>query len=93
MTFINYLKGYRVTYTNSAIKDLESIDKRYNKTIREKLDLLTNGAHGLDVKRLAGKAKPTFRLRVGIYRITFEVNDHEIAILVVSVHHRQDAYK
>ena len=93
MTFINYIKGYRLSFTNSALKELNSIDNRYYKTILQKLRLLLEGTEGLDIKRLAAKDRPTFRLRVGIYRVTFEVHEGEITVLVIGVNHRQEAYK
>jgi mRNA interferase RelE/StbE len=45
---------------------------------------------GVDVKALTGR--PGFRLRVGSYRLVYEVNDGKLIILVVTAGHRREIY-
>ncbi|MBA3673974.1 MAG: type II toxin-antitoxin system RelE/ParE family toxin [Chitinophagaceae bacterium] len=35
----------------------------------------------------------TFRLRVGVYRIIYEVHNNELVVLIISISHRKDAYR
>jgi mRNA interferase RelE/StbE len=35
----------------------------------------------------------TFRIRVGDYRIVYEIDDKILLILVVRIRHRKDAYR
>jgi mRNA interferase RelE/StbE len=93
MTFINRLQGYKIVYTPLAKKELKNIDKVYMRKIEQKLHLLVQGSSNLDIKRLVGEKIPTFRLRVGIYRVLFEIQEHEITVLVISVGHRGEVYK
>ncbi|MEU0500035.1 type II toxin-antitoxin system RelE/ParE family toxin [Nocardia sp. NPDC005998] len=46
---------------------------------------------GVDVRALAGR--PGFRLRVGNYRLVYEVDDGKLTILVVTAGHRRDIYE
>jgi mRNA interferase RelE/StbE len=47
---------------------------------------------GLDVKKLTDYTKPTYRLRIGDYRIIFEIYNDQVQVLVIGVTHRKDAY-
>lgn len=92
MVFIPCFKGYKVCYTASAQKSLQSIDRVYATKIEEKLNDMVLGIPNVDVKRLQGEARH-FRLRVGMYRAVFEVHESTVTVLVVAVDHRRDAYK
>ncbi|WP_051839696.1 type II toxin-antitoxin system RelE family toxin [Streptomyces sp. NRRL WC-3719] len=45
-----------------------------------------------DVKKLTGPSG-LYRLRVGSYRIAYQINDGELLILVVKVGDRRDVYR
>ena len=45
---------------------------------------------GKSVKKLQGKADRFFRLRVGDYRVMYDVLDEERVVLVLGVVHRRD---
>lgn len=92
MTFTNKLKGYQLLFKNSALKDLELLPKQDNVAILEKLEALTTGQNGLDVKKLQGYDQ-TYRMRHGNYRIIYQVKHREIIILVIAVGSRQSIYK
>ena len=43
-------------------------------------------------KKLVG-SKSVYRIRVGVYRIVYEIIDKELFVYVVDVDHRKDIYK
>ncbi|WP_433492032.1 type II toxin-antitoxin system RelE family toxin [Nocardia grenadensis] len=45
----------------------------------------------VDVKALTGR--PGFRLRVGNYRLVYEVDEGKLVILVISARHRREVYE
>ena len=45
-----------------------------------------------DVKKLTGLSG-LYRLRVGSYRVAYQINDGELVILVVKVGDRRDVYR
>ncbi|MEV4125844.1 type II toxin-antitoxin system RelE/ParE family toxin [Nocardia sp. NPDC049707] len=45
----------------------------------------------VDVRALTGR--PGFRLRVGNYRLVYEVDDGKLIILVITAGHRRDIYE
>jgi mRNA interferase RelE/StbE len=72
-----------------AIKDLRSLQKQDAARVLEKLSQLENEFSG-DIKRLTNFT-PEYRLRVGNYRVLFEVE--ESAIVVYRVMHRKHVYE
>ena len=80
---------YQVELKPKAIKDISRIPKEDGKRIVEKLKFLEDNLRG-DVKRLTSYA-PEYRMRVGDWRILFEVEDEKI--VVYRIRHRKEAYK
>ncbi|MCL4361533.1 type II toxin-antitoxin system RelE/ParE family toxin [Candidatus Dependentiae bacterium] len=91
MTFVYSFKGYKLSYTKKAEKDLKAIDNQHSKKIEKKFKDMVQGLSNNDIKKLQGYN--IFRLRVGNYRALFEVHEKIITILVVSVEHRKDVYE
>lgn len=79
---------YQIELKPRAIRDLKAIDKTRSRRIMEKIRLMQDDLAG-DVKRLTN-ATPEFRLRVGDYRILFELEGRKV--IVYRVLHRKDAY-
>ena len=80
---------YQVELKPKAIKDISRSPKEDGKRIVEKLKFLEDNLRG-DVKRLTSYA-PEYRMRVGDWRILFEVEDEKI--VVYRIRHRKEAYK
>lgn len=65
----------KVIWTTKAAKNLLKIDSRYYAMLKEKTEELANFPDvALDLKKLKG-TKSGYRLRVGNYRILFDVID------------------
>ncbi|TDB56158.1 type II toxin-antitoxin system RelE family toxin [Photorhabdus luminescens] len=73
----------KVIWSKAAIKQLTRIDTRYQKTIKQKVSSLTDfPLVGLDIRKLSG-FNNRYRLRVGDYRVLFELLDGEPNILEI----------
>jgi mRNA interferase RelE/StbE len=92
MTFINTLTDYSIVLTKSAQKDFQKLPSTIALVVEKKLSQLTQKMHDLNILKLVGYPMPTYRLRVGDYRIIFEVREREIIVLVIGIKHRKDAY-
>ena len=79
---------YLVELMPKAIKDLKALPKSEAKKVVEKIRSLEKGLNG-DIKKLTN-FPPEYRLRVGSYRVLFEIEEHRI--LVYRIKHRKDAY-
>ena len=81
---------YTVELKPRAIKDLKHLQKKDASRIFEALDHIKSDLLG-DVKRLTNFT-PEYRLRIGQYRVLFEVED-QTRVVVYRVIHRRDAYR
>jgi len=71
-------RHYRIEYGPTAQADLESLPDKIRKQILRKIDRLKSGLHG-DIKRLH-HADAVYRLRMGDYRILFDVEGDIIVV-------------
>jgi mRNA interferase RelE/StbE len=81
-------KRYTVRYTELSLKNLGEIPKREASQLIRKIARLEGGLHG-NIKRLQG-ADIGYRLRMGDYRVLFDVKD--AIILIQKIGHRKDVY-
>lgn len=82
--------NFEVVLKPKAIKDLKAIRKDDASRIADALGRLQNNLSG-DVKKLTNFI-PAYRLRVGSYRVLFEV-EAEQRVTVYRVIHRREAYR
>ena len=69
---------YKLRFGNRALKDLRKLDKNLGKRIVDRIELLTKDLRG-DVKKLTDHS-PKYRLRVGDFRVLFDVEGDIIQI-------------
>jgi mRNA interferase RelE/StbE len=79
---------YTIELNRRAIKDLRDIAEAERRRIVARIEALADDLAG-DVKRLT-HFTPEYRLRVGDYRVLFEVDGNRV--VVHRVKHRSDAY-
>ena len=80
---------YAIEIRRRAEKDLAAIPKKDAQKIADSIFALENGLVG-DIKKLTDFS-PEYRLRVGDWRILFEVVKNQI--IIFRILHRKDAYK
>jgi mRNA interferase RelE/StbE len=83
---------YRVEFTKSAAKALRSIPRKDQKRIAKKIDQMTVALPSPETTKLKGN-NPFHRVRVGNYRIIYEVNAGCLLILILKIGHRKDVYR
>jgi mRNA interferase RelE/StbE len=71
-------RRYRVEYGPTSQNDLLSLPDKIRRQILRKIDRLESGLHG-DIKKLR-RADTAYRLRMGNYRILFDVEGEVIVI-------------
>ena len=73
----------KIVWAAKAIKQLRRIDSRYHKPIRKVVGELSGfPLVNLDIKKLKG-ASGMYRLRIGDYRVFFDITDGEPRVLEV----------
>jgi len=82
---------YSVFIQKSAQKALSRIATREQNRIIEAIRSLANFPRPPGSKKLSGR--DAWRIRVGDYRIIYEIQDHQLIILIVAIGHRKDIYR
>lgn len=82
---------YRVRIKGSAAKSLRAIQRQDRERLIRAIDRLADEPHAGGV--LKGEFAGLRRLRVGVYRIVYEVHEGELTILVVRIAHRREVYR
>jgi len=79
-----------VLIDDKALKDLSKIQKQEVEKILLKIELLEDYPDVANIKKLTN-FEPPYRLRVGNYRVLFDIEDD--IITVYRVKHRSKSYK
>jgi mRNA interferase RelE/StbE len=79
---------YEAVLKPKALKDLRGLPTNLQTRILEKVEFMQDDLQG-DVKHLTNFT-PEYRLRVGDYRVLFEIEDQ--TIVIYRVKHRREAY-
>jgi mRNA interferase RelE/StbE len=83
--------AYRIFFKRSVEKDLSSIPKKDVRKILDRIKTLENDPRPPGCEKVTGQER--FRLRQGLYRIVYSIQDDELTIWVVKVGHRKDVYR
>lgn len=81
---------YELLYSDSALKQLEKLDKDIRERIIFVLERLRIRPESCNIKKLIGMQG--YRLRVGNYRIIFDMEKDKLIILVLQIGHRKNIY-
>ena len=83
--------SYAVRIKRSAARDLADIPQGVRTRISSSIDNLSE--QPLAGSPLKGELRGLRRLRVGDYRVVYELLEDEQAVLVLRVAHRREAYR
>jgi mRNA interferase RelE/StbE len=83
---------YRIEFKKSAAKALKKIPKSDQRQIRDRIDSLSENLPDPATTKMKGD-NPFHRIRVGHYRIIYEVHEDILVIMVLKIGHRKDVYK
>ena len=81
-----------IKFDNQPEGFLKKCDKILFERIKNKLEELKDNPVPHDSKRVGGYELPTFRIRIGKYRVLYRINYKENLIVVVKIDHREKIY-
>ena len=82
---------YRLVFKKSVSRDLRAIPKKEVARILKRIKALSEEPRGTGCEKLSGQER--YRVRQGIYRIIYEIEDDQLIIVVVKVGHRGEVYR
>jgi mRNA interferase RelE/StbE len=83
---------YEVRIARRAAKALAALQRRDQQRIRAAIDLLAEDPRPPACIAMSGEDS-VYRVRVGDFRIVYEVIDDVLVILVVRIGHRREVYR
>ena len=82
---------YNIEWKEHALQNIEKLENSIARRIVKKVEELSENPFSKDIKRLKGSND--FRLRVGDYRIIYEIRDLDKIISILAIGHRKDIYQ
>jgi len=82
---------YNIRILRRAIKDIEDLPNDYARLVSQHIDSLQSNPRPRDAKKLKGEEM--YSLRVGVYRILYDVDDANQSVTVYRVKRRREAYR
>ena len=82
---------YEIVLRKSVRKDLEPIPKRDVRRILDDIAELAKNPRPPQSRKLSGSEK--YRLRCGVSRVLYEIQDAILIVCIVNVGHRREVYR
>jgi len=86
------MEQYSLRFRSSVEKALRRLPARARKRCLERISELRLAPRPAGVRQVVG-AERTFRLRAGVHRVVYQVDDAARLVTVLHVRHRKDAYR
>ncbi len=83
---------YEVLLSKAARKELTALPVLVHNKIIEDLSKLSISPRPIGCKKLKGQ-KNAWRIRIGDYRVIYEIEDKVLRILVIAIGHRKNIYE
>ena len=83
--------SYEIRLSSSASKQLRKFDPPTRRLIQAAIELLAENPRPPKAKPLVN-ADGAWRVRVGDYRVVYEINDAVLLVLVLRMGHRREVY-
>jgi len=86
------MAAYKIEWKRSAVKELEKLPRQAVARVVEAVRNLASVLFPDGTRKIVG-SELTYRIRVGVYQILYNVYDDKFIVEIVRVKHRKDVYK
>jgi len=84
--------AYSVQFKPAALRQLERLPREIQRRVAVRIEMLREDPTPAGCKRLAGMPD-AWRIRIGDYRLVYQVQRHVLLVLVLKIGHRREAYR
>jgi mRNA interferase RelE/StbE len=84
---------YEIEYSRSALKSLRRMPRNVAENIQRKVAALADDPFGHHGNAMKLQGRDGYRLRVGDWRVLYEIHKHRLIILVLEIKPRGGAYQ
>ena len=85
------MANYSIFFKRSVRKNLQPLPKKDVIRIINRIRLLAYDPRPPGCEKLSGKEQ--YRLRQGVYRILYSIQDTELTVWVIKIAHRREVYR
>ena len=85
------MADYSIEIKKSAAKEIRKLPNEALKRVLSKIESLQSNPRPAGCKKLSGDEK--YRIRVGVYRILYKIEEKKLIVYVVKVGHRREVYE
>ncbi len=82
---------FQIVLPKSVQKELDRLPDEIARRILTRLAGLETNPRPADMKKLKGR--DAWRIRVGDYRVIYEIHDRTLQIIVITIGHRREIYR
>ena len=82
---------FELRFKPSVAKDLRGIPRTEVRRLLKQIEALGNAPRPAGCEKLTGR--DLYRIRQGVYRIVYSVNDADVVVEVIKVGHRREVYR
>ena len=86
------MSRYEITFARSARRELEALEAQLVARVWARIQALGGKPRPPGCRKVQGE-EDVWRIRVGDYRVLYEIKDATRIIDIVAVRHRRDAYR
>ncbi|MCC5600792.1 type II toxin-antitoxin system RelE family toxin [Nostoc favosum] len=86
------MNQYKIEFSNAAFKELKKLPIKVRTRIQTKIDDLADNPRPNGVVKLEDSDNG-YRIRVGSYRVIYDIFDDVLLVSVVKVGHRKEVYR
>ena len=83
---------YEIIITKSIQKQLDNLPNNIQERVYDKISQLAEEPRPDGVVKLKGYDNE-YRIRIGDYRLVYEIQDEQLIVLLLQCKHRRDVYK
>ena len=82
---------YSLFFSPSARRDYKKLPHAIIKNVNSAIDALKSSPRPAGSKKLTNRN--AYRIRIGDYRIIYEIHDDTVTVLVIRIRHRREVYR
>ena len=82
---------YSIEILRSAQKQLSKINRQDQDRIISAVKALADNPRPQGCKKLSGR--PAWRIRIGSYRVIYEIKDDKLMVMIINLGHRREVYR
>ncbi|MEA3403370.1 MAG: type II toxin-antitoxin system RelE/ParE family toxin [Armatimonadota bacterium] len=84
---------YELWIERAAERELQDLEPELRGRVIERIRGLADDPRGPNTKALAGGLRGLRRLRIGDWRVCYQIEEEAAAVTIIEIDHRQDIYR